>query len=160
MSDERTSDIPAALTPEQWDGEHRYFIVDGYDSTRNAAGEIHQGPGYLHLTEHQHDRFAVFETVNDLAALIALANAAMNDEDPRKLTRGDVEVLRNAAGYVMAEIPDEENGIVLAPQETAQLQRVYDRLWELSDVIESYLPPTARDRRTRRRPHGRRTTRY
>jgi hypothetical protein len=68
----------------------------------------------------------------DLAALIALANAAMNDEDPRKFTREHVVALRSA---------------------TEELARDYDAvatdarsaraglLDDLADAIESFLPP-------------------
>ena len=58
-----------------------------------------------------------------LTALIAMANAALNDDDPRKLTRADVDALRAAAAG--------QNG---NGGETAE------RLQHLANAIESYLP--------------------
>lgn len=56
-------------------------------------------------------------------AAIALANAALPDSDPRKITREIVEAIRKA--YL----------------EFGQTNETTDRILEIADALESYLPP-------------------
>ena len=58
-----------------------------------------------------------------LTALIAMANAALSDEDPRKLTRAHLDALRAAT--------DEKNG---GSSENTECLR------QLANALESYLP--------------------
>jgi hypothetical protein len=58
-----------------------------------------------------------------LTALIAMANAALSDDDPRKFTRAHLDALRAAA--------DEKNGD--GSENT-------ERLRQLANALESYLP--------------------
>jgi hypothetical protein len=63
----------------------------------------------------------------ELAAVIALANAELNDADPRKLLRAHVKLLRRVA--------DDHDSDSEAGQTVPQLLR------DLADLIDSYLPP-------------------
>ena len=64
---------------------------------------------------------------NDLVAAIAVANAQLDDENPRKLSRAHVKLLRRVA--------DDHDSDSEAGQTVPQLLR------NLADLIESYLPP-------------------
>ena len=74
--------------------------------------------------------------VANIAAIIALANAAMNDEDPRKFTRATVDALRLLLDFCHEKHVGfggwyEEHAAALPPVD------------DLADAIESYLPPSA-----------------
>lgn len=75
---------------------------------------------------------ALPEDPDDLVALIAHANAALPDYDPRKVTREMVALLREI-------VDDERRGAVLG--EYGINLRDVDRLERLADALESYLPP-------------------
>lgn len=90
--------ITPALTPEEWEYAMHEDVRDG------LAYEV----TYLWGRSRQ-------------AGAIALANAALPDDDPRKITRERVNILRE----LWAECPYE--------YQTA--------LRELADALESYLPP-------------------
>lgn len=116
------SNIEPALSAEEWaigmvvrgeefdgDGMHAQvnsvlgFMVDNYCPETQSS---HQDP-------------------NHLAAIIALANAALPDDDPRKITRQDLAMLRRAGG----EFIDRGDCDAL------------ERLHRLRAVLASYLPP-------------------
>lgn len=69
----------------------------------------------------------------DLPRLIALANAALPDPDPRKITREWIEVIRAAARDAVCGI--EDASLVQAAERHAMA------LTAIADALESYLPP-------------------
>jgi len=125
MSDEETtSDIGPALTPDEW-----ARIFAHADKTLDAA---------------KADAFLAYLTRQGFAgnphaavALIAMANAGLHDEDPRKFTRETVRDIRSAA------IAVEDAADAQMPEDGTELHDLFTRLHELADVIESYLPPEA-----------------
>jgi hypothetical protein len=119
MSDEQSRDIPPALNALQW-RERRYTTSYGFCVETPARDELNllMG-GRLYASPRE---------VATLAALIALANAAMNDEDPRKFARENLTVLRRVAEKLRS---------IRLLEDDADAESVDD----LADVIESYLPP-------------------
>ena len=107
-----------AVTREQW---AQFFGEGGYT------------PLYATVVQRNHDgTFIVFPEgegamffPDELPGLIALANAALPDDD-RKITRGHIAALRNAT--VRDVIGDEDR------EQTSILRN-------LADALESYLPP-------------------
>jgi hypothetical protein len=67
----------------------------------------------------------------DLRALIALANAALPDDDPRKITRAGVTAMRDDAAKLRARSLNGDDDLFL----------IAWRLSLLADALESYLPP-------------------
>lgn len=67
--------------------------------------------------------------VDELPQVIAFANAALPDSDPRKITRETVATLRNHAYY-------SKHG-----DAHGRLAMTADALAALADALESYLPP-------------------
>jgi hypothetical protein len=114
MTDDQTQapDIPPALTEAEWS----FKIVDRpsvrADANRGFRGHFLFPDGMV--------------DANDVAALIALANAAMNDEDPRKFTRRQIKVLRQAAEFCS-----------MSPSQSW----LHEELHDIADAIESLLPP-------------------
>jgi hypothetical protein len=107
-----TDRIEPALTEEEWanNGED---VVGGYldweSGVIDTSGTyVSRGPRFI-------------------PALIALANAALSDSDPRKITREMVDDLRMAASGLRHEYGSVD-------EDAASVDRV-------SDVLESYLPP-------------------
>lgn len=120
MQDEDGPDIPPALTFREWvrgrtdRGDLRIELENGDMLTVSmppSATGIRADAVRWGIT--------ISGMADDFAALIALANAALPDEDPRKLRREHVEVLRSA--------PDGPGDV--------------SPLFELADAIESFLPP-------------------
>lgn len=93
--------IQPALTPNEW--ERQYLIVqaetygeDDMPSYGQGAAEIHAGPDYLYITEHQYPRYAVIDTPQQRHALAALALHMQ----PFGFTPRDVQELQMVAEYV------------------------------------------------------------
>src|SRR5215468_5604863 len=103
--------LPPALLDEEW--------RDGRSSLRDT-GVVLTLAGELGLLIEGAQHITIGRNVGRLTAMIALANAALSDEDPRKLTPTHVEVLRSVA----AGATDEQAAV----------------LSELANAIESYLP--------------------
>jgi hypothetical protein len=103
--------LPPALRDEEWrDGRSRLRDTGVVLSLAGELGLLIEGA--QHIT--------IGRNVGRLTALIALANAALSDGEPRKLTPTHVEVLRSAAAATSGEQASTLN--------------------ELANVIESYLP--------------------
>jgi hypothetical protein len=100
-------DIPPALTASEW-AKQEEGDLGGF----RIVGRGIDGPHYL-------------------AVLIARANAALPDEDPRKIRREHVRLLRDAADA----LPEEGRATALGLDTNAS------RLHEFADALESYLPP-------------------
>jgi hypothetical protein len=99
-----TDRIEPALTPDVW----RYWLRDRDDPARAVATACDA---------------VSFDLRQKPERLIALANAALPDPDPRKITHTTVARLRFLRG---AFHPDD---------------KVHDWLAPLADALESYLPP-------------------
>ena len=80
--------IPPALQDHEW--------RDGRSSLRET-GVVLSLAGELGLLIEGAQHITIGRNVARLTALIAVANAAMNDDDPHKLKRAHVEALRAAA---------------------------------------------------------------
>lgn len=94
MSDE----LKPALTPEEWrDAEVRPAFAQARD--RNPAADA--------IFQFYADKYGYADYLkqDDLPKVIALANAALPDDSPYKITPLDVERLRNAARSMRAGIP-------------------------------------------------------
>jgi len=140
MSDENTTDIPPALTPEEWKARRSRrggadFGIYNDDRRREEREAM-----YVCEPSSLGECIPIQDDANAFAALIAIANAAMNDEDPRKFTRETVRRLRTVA----ADLRDSHG----SPSEPVYDDRevmidiAYLDHWldDLADVIESYLP--------------------
>jgi hypothetical protein len=122
--------IEPAMTPKEWNEPEIDvgcgLVWLGLDaSPSRATGDteaMEMGPPYL---------VATWNSVNDeqtltrLPAIIALANAALPDDDPRKVTHETVRALRSA-GWALDGAHQTDHG---------------DRVRRVADVLESYLPP-------------------
>lgn len=121
-------DIPPALSESEWENEAA--IVGGlgvrirHTIPNQPTLEISSVDGRI-ATPVLH---SIADT-NSIAALIALANAAMNDEDPRKITRETVDTLRQMRALLhgVGMGVDPEGGRTFVA--------------ELADALESLLPP-------------------
>lgn len=118
-----------ALTAQEWaaqnDGEAEPFAVRGsYEISR----------------EHHNDGLRLngeWVPATTLPALIAFANAALSDSDPRKITRDWLRTLRSEAKYVGSgglESEYEDEPYRSMGQREAALRAI-------ADALESYLPP-------------------
>ena len=125
-------DIPPALSESEWAAE----TVPMPDTKASRTFRAQTTIGGLSIDGQIHIR-----DVNDLAALIALANAAMNDEDPRKFRRDQVTNLRLIAGAIASEHSENEQGIDAKGDPTLCMHCAAEALHELADALESYLPP-------------------
>lgn len=136
MSDRHTTDIPPALSDEQWaKGEYRTISVRATlqgQSLEIVDREIHE-PGIA--------------DVSDAAALIALLNELLRRfDDPRAVTREHVSRLREIAEWI-GEQPAPRAGDITNPSDDSQYRAIVadserlNLLHDLADVIESYLPP-------------------
>jgi hypothetical protein len=113
------NEIPPALTPDEW--------------KRRAMGQRPLVEAELG-TVGENDEHTLYITddlnafgADNLPGLIALANAALPDTDPRKITRHHVWIVRTLADHVDTQHP---GGI-----------RFRREALELAAVLESYLPP-------------------
>jgi hypothetical protein len=103
--------LPPALQDHEWRNGQ---------STLRDTGVVLSLAGELGLLIEGAQHITIGRNVARLTALIAVANAAMSDEEPRKFKRAHVEALRTAADN--ADAP------------SAAMLR------ELANAIESYLP--------------------
>jgi hypothetical protein len=103
--------LPPALQDHEWRNGQ---------STLRDTGVVLSLAGELGLLIEGAQHITIGRNVARLTALIAVANAAMSDEEPRKFKRAHVDALRAAA----------DNGD--APSAAV--------LRELANAIESYLP--------------------
>ena len=116
--------IAPALTPEEW--QQKSALLEAHMGRDTAVSVVDS-----HFVLRAHDTWrgerytaAVSATPHHLVRIIALANAALPDDDPRKITRVTIAEIRNAAENVDHEWggPDAD-------------------LWRIADVLESFLPP-------------------
>lgn len=127
--------IEPALTPEEWtplpDGSFGVVCDDEtvVDVILDACvGFEEDGETAIHGTGLRIADTAIIVEADDLAAVIALANAALPDSDPRKITRERVEDIRNALGA------DETW--------TGTSEQTFARIQQFLNALEAYLPPT------------------
>lgn len=124
MSDETM--VWPALRPEDWQGLDRgrpvhCTGVDGDQFIGFAHHRDAEGEGVL--IDGGSWTASIFEAEN-VRRLIAIANAALPDDDPRKITRARVEALRSVCRHNPDTLPG--YGVPLR---------------ELADALASYLPP-------------------
>lgn len=127
----------AALSADQWRGLEEADGIRFRDFDAEVAiGFGHDRDGHgrgLNIAEQRKDRES--ESVSlflapSVRALIAVANAALPDSDPRKFTRATIAMLRRKAD-VFHPTP-----------ESPMLGRMRDtELDAFADALESYLPP-------------------
>jgi hypothetical protein len=104
--------LPPALQDHEWrDGRSR--LLD--------SGVVLALAGELGLLIEGAQHITIGRNVRSLTALIALSNAALSDDDPRKFKRAHVDALRSAA----AAAEGRDDGVLLN---------------DLANAIESYLP--------------------
>ena len=122
MSDE--TKIAPALTPEEW----REKLAVRADGTALWPISI-TFLSALHIQITRDIDFTA-EKPATLTALIALANAALPDDDQRKITRTKLDLLREAAEMISQEYdaPGNDSTMVVG-------------LRALADALASYLPP-------------------
>lgn len=78
----------------------------------------------------------------DFAALIALANAALKDDDPRKITREKVRLVRELADLAWLRAKSFK---IAEPFATQNADRARAEVEQFADALESYLPPLPAD---------------
>jgi len=135
--DDDAKDIPPALSGGEW--FDLYTTRPGDARVQIYLGERHA----LCIGKRGPDRIIVLNDVNDLAALIALANETLRRmDDPRAITREQVSDLRDAISNLerlsdsLSERPDlADSAYPLA------VRRRADALSDVVDALESYLPP-------------------
>lgn len=93
--------VEPALSAEEWH--------DGYVDWAEARGARLSTDGYCHIALYD-DGDEIALAARELPALIALANHALPDGDPRKITRADVEVLEEASRYLGARAYADDAG--------------------------------------------------
>ena len=122
MPDETTT-VPPALTAEEWE---RGYVDLGGQWDLGSFG-VDRGALYVSL-DTQGDSGTVDRSfsADQSAALMALANAALPDGDPRKLTARAVDDLRYAWRVVAMD---------------SRAADVAERLRALADTIAALLPP-------------------
>ena len=137
MSDET---IAPALTPEEW--ASRTAKRPEPRQPRDEHIRMCAHVSAITLTESYSDETGEEFDCNDLGvnvpgipALIALANAALPDSDPRKITRAWADDLRTAA-YQAREWARE-----CPESEWAPTHALADRFELMAAVLASYLPP-------------------
>lgn len=123
-----TDRIEPALTAEEW--REKVAWMDPYrvgvsvGITPNGVVEIDDDDYYSGFTR----------TMSRPAALIALANAALPDSDPRKITLGTVLELRRWAEFVAIGMKD-------SGYKHEVVQANFDQMRDFADALSSYLPP-------------------
>jgi len=94
--------IQPALTAEEWAEGQKSF-----DAVTIAVDQIRFGKGALSLTT---PRYSALMQGDIVPAIAALANAALPDDDPRKLVAADIALLdqliglRDDLGYAMLDM--------------------------------------------------------
>lgn len=107
--------IEPALTPDEWRrGEKR---LDQWSRIVGGDDIVIEGP--------DPQEAVTLRKPNEIAALIALANAALPDNDPRKITREMITKLQMLLSAFEAD------------------DHVHDWYPAVVDALESYLPPPA-----------------
>ena len=109
--------IEPALTAEEW----QYWLGDR---------------GYLDLTLDAGMDAMAYSLHQSRAAIIALANAALPDSDPRKITRALVAMLRDAADLHIGNHNDRCGSECKGECFESAREAV-----RMADALSSYLPP-------------------
>lgn len=97
MADAATDEVRPALTAAEWRGN---TLVRADARRPGWAVAVERDAGgrelFVRYAADRHGTDAIPLPPDALPAVIALANAALPDGDPRKITRADVDVLRTA----------------------------------------------------------------
>ena len=127
------------LRPEEWQGLDRGRAVTciGVDSGQ-FIGFAHEpdteGEG-VQIDDGSHTA-SIFEAEN-VRRLIAIANAALPDDDPRKITRTSVDAIRSCAARLEADV----NARLMTESLTQAMRIDAMTLHRIADGLESYLAP-------------------
>jgi len=120
-----TDKIEPALTAEEWaDARKRGPLI----ALSDLSGEDQVGDPVPFL-------------VDDLPYIIALANAALSDDDPAKITREKLDAVYAAVVFAVAQMHEAHGRDVATPAE----RRALALAAAFSDALESYLPPLGRE---------------
>jgi hypothetical protein len=122
--------IEPALTAGQW-GPMPPRVAN-YTLSNGAI--VHLGPREIGIQDNWGEAAAA-----PLAAVIALANHALPDSDPRKITRTQINALRFAA-VALREKGEKMLAAGISPGIEDEQAFTVDKL---ADALESYLPPEA-----------------
>ena len=134
-------EIAPALSADEWLGQPvdvglglvKLYLDDSSTHATDDTEVLGYGPVYLRAMWHSANDE---HTLSHMPAIIALANAALPDDDPRKLTRAKVRMLRVAADVLDALAKDTD---VRAAGVERLMAAAYLR--NHADALESYLPP-------------------
>lgn len=120
-----TQPIEPALSPDEWENPADVGYFDWDSGIVDVSADA-------------------FRPAKLPAKLIALANAALPDSDPRKITRETVRRLSALAGH-LENVNDmsQEIGDGYAPDvwQSAEMEQGITLLRAIADALESYLPP-------------------
>jgi hypothetical protein len=117
-----TDRIEPALSADEWKASSFKLGAEWWDGTVSGDEEsVHIESG----TDPQESAGPIRGP--RLASLIALANAALPDSDPRKITRARVDALRFAASSLRHECGSDD-------EDARDVEAI-------ADALESYLPP-------------------
>jgi excinuclease UvrABC ATPase subunit len=125
-----TDRIEPVLTAEQWKRALACTSCDGsgtYLYENDPPGTCPSCNGTGRDAEAAFEAWCEDASFTEAPQTIALANAALPDTDPRKITRAKVETLRHMIGA-------DESWTGCSPQSFALAE-------SLLDALESYLPP-------------------
>lgn len=128
--------IKPVLTAKDWS-----FRASSEQTSLGATGVRLDtfGPDDVVLTLDRFDgEEGVSAPVSLIPAVIALANAALPDSDPRKITRERIALIRELAELAWLRAKSFK---VAEPFATRNADRAKDDVLQFADALESYLPP-------------------
>ena len=122
-----TDTIPPALTSEQWNAGE---VTRGEECESGSFNAYIDGNGRcLNVGNNCIESESWHDNGRNIATIIALANHALPDDDPRKITHALVATLRQYSGDLSRmELP-------------AHYADATRRIWEIAEVLDSLLPP-------------------
>lgn len=132
--------IPPALDSEEWASHETLRGFDGsvvrIGMGAVVVGDVPRRAGVLFAKLNNGIAEYPLPVIEGAAlpALIALANAALPDDDPRKITWRRVGILRAAIQRILGEVQGDDLDSKLSRAGLYELDA-------LADALQSYLPP-------------------
>jgi hypothetical protein len=130
-----TPEIPPALTPDEYEHGVRRLGFEAYRAQDGAGLEMSVG-----VESGAEDSYVVYRRLDQLPALIAIANHALPDDDPHKLTQADVDALSKFEEYLGVLWDDVERGDEGDPVSAGD---EYFAVKKVVAKIRALLPPRA-----------------